>query len=122
MLKRQRGISFIEVLVALSLFVATMTAFSSLYFMALRYEKSNYYFNVAIQQIHNLWANWSVFQSFQNHTWLDRWNLENQLVLPQGAGKWLGTRDHFSAVVVWGGFKIADCHATQIDLSGCVAV
>ncbi|OGT54630.1 MAG: hypothetical protein A3F43_04230, partial [Gammaproteobacteria bacterium RIFCSPHIGHO2_12_FULL_42_10] len=116
------GTSLIEVLVSLFLLSLMAAASSELNLVSLREAKSEYYSSVAMQQIKNMLAVLSIPQAMDTASALERWNQQNQMVLPRGKGTVRGQHPHFVVSIYWGGEPIEDCTMNRIGVSGCLSL
>ncbi len=78
--------------------------------IALRHSRDTYFFAVAVNQMQ------SITDRLKINSNIDRWNAENQTVLPNGKG----IIDGSSITIYWGQWAHYTCPHTQLGQSGCL--
>jgi type II secretory pathway component PulJ len=119
-MKTQVGISFIEILVSLSLLAIMLLSLDAMQLYSLRETKSAYYVGIAEQQINNMAERLSVLKNHISQNEIKKWNDQNKKSLPDGQGDIISNGPHLVITVSWGQLITSRCEKTKMGLSGCL--
>ncbi|EKD74275.1 MAG: hypothetical protein ACD_45C00012G0010 [uncultured bacterium] len=114
------GFTLIEILVSLLLMSVILFGFDAIEIYSLKQAKTAYFLGIAVNQMANMSER---LIALQTHTELaeqvNRWNQENQSVLPNGFGVVMGHFPNYILSLYWGG-KLQSCVKNQLGEPGCL--
>ncbi len=79
--------------------------------------KANTYFAFATTQLISLIEQLSVLKNADNRSFIQLWNQENALGLPNGNGEVIGTYPDYTIVIRWGSGETCETLQRQLVLS-----
>lgn len=111
--------SFTEIIVSLLLLSIVLVDVDAAQIVAFKQTKATYYAAVANQQLRNITQQLSLTKGVSLAATLERWNVQNKLLLPQGRGEIVGSYPDFLISIFWGG-QMSTCEKNHISTSGCL--
>lgn len=95
------GSSLLEIVISFFIFSLLLLGLDAMQITALREAKSTYYFNVANRQIQGMAERLRVVEEGDWQETFNKWNQQNQEVLPQGRGEVQGRYPSYTISLIW---------------------
>jgi type IV pilus assembly protein PilV len=119
-IRENRGFSMIEVLISMLLLSFILLGLDAMETYSIQKSRSAYFFNMAITQLNNMTEKLKAIMNGSDLAGqLEKWNQENQAVLPQGLGTVTGTFPDFIVTIYWGQTP-HHCALVHVGESGCL--
>ncbi len=100
---KNTGFTLIEVVISLLLFSLVLLGFNAMQWQAVRETQSAYHFTVAASQLHAMTERLRALDKWSGlEQQIQKWNLQNQQVLPQGKGEVSGHYPAYTIKITWG--------------------
>jgi Tfp pilus assembly protein PilV len=116
----QTGLSLIEILVSFIIVSIMLLGLDAMQITALRAAKSAYYFAVATQQLNGMAERLLATEGAALNQSLEKWNKQNQAVLPQGMGTVTNINATYTLKLYWGSPRLSVCDKNIIGSIGCL--
>lgn len=119
-IQENQGFSMIEVLISMLLLSFILLGLDAMETYSIQKARSAYLFNMAITQLNNMAEKLKAIMNGNGLAGqLEKWNQENQVVLPQGLGTVTGKFPDFTVTIYWGKTQ-HHCTLVHVGESGCL--